>query len=274
MDWVALFCDVDDFCLEFEPQFRRRLLSGPTRSRDRDGRLSLSEMMTIVIAFQLSHYRDFKAFYHNLRESSSDLFPRLVSYQRFNGLMPRLIVPLAGYLKSRFGTCSGISFVDSTHLAVCGNKWIERNRVFEGFATRGKSTVGWFYGFKLHVVINDCGELLGVQLTPVPVRFSWAAAISSDHEFITLVSQLKSFFKVRLQFRKAWNLSRFPAGMVFRWWLGVTGSGCRVLSFLQRFDSGRHDGESFACHESIQTGEEHPWPGIAVGVFRVFRGSV
>ena len=122
--------------------------------------------MTIVIAFQLSHYRDFKTFYNSLRVSSSDLFPGLVSYQRFNGLMPRLIVPLAGYLKSRFGTCSGISFVDSTHLAVCGNKRIERNRVFEGFAARGKSTVGWFYGFKLHVVINDCGELLGVQLTP------------------------------------------------------------------------------------------------------------
>jgi hypothetical protein len=81
MDWVALFCDVDDFCLGFEPQFRRRLLSGRTRSRDRDGRLSLSEMMTIVIAFQLSHYRDFKAFYNNLRESGSDLFPGLVSYQ-------------------------------------------------------------------------------------------------------------------------------------------------------------------------------------------------
>jgi hypothetical protein len=166
MGWVALFCDVDDFCLGFEPQCRRRLLSGRTRSRDRDGRLSLSEMVTIVIAFQLSHYRDFKAFYNNLRESSSDLFTGLVSYQRFIGLMPRLVVSLAGDLKSRFGTCSGISFVDSTHLAVCGNKRIERNRVFEGFAARGKSTVGWFYGFKLHVVINGCGELPGVQLTP------------------------------------------------------------------------------------------------------------
>lgn len=165
MDWVALYCDVDDFCREFEPQFQQRLLTDGTRSRNREGQLSQSEIMTIVIAFQLSHDRDFKAFYSNLLATGTGLFPGLVSYQRFNGLMSRLIVPLAGYLKSRFGTCSGISFVDSTHLAVCGNKRIERNRVFEGLAARGKSTIGWFYGFKLHLAINDCGELLGVQLT-------------------------------------------------------------------------------------------------------------
>lgn len=166
MDWVALFCDVDDFCREFEPQFQQRLLTDGTRSRNRKGQLSLSEIMTITIAFQLSHYRDFKAFYNNLLTTAADMFPGLVSYKRFNSLISRLVVPLAGYLKSRFGTCSGISFVDSTHLAVCGNKRIERNRVFEGLAARGKSTIGWFYGFKLHLVINDCGELLGVQLTP------------------------------------------------------------------------------------------------------------
>jgi hypothetical protein len=121
--------------------------------------------MTIVVAFQMSHYLDFKAFYNNLRETGLDLFPGLGSYKRFN-LMSRLIVPLVGYLKSRFGTCSGIASVASTHLAVCGNKRIERNRVFEGLAARGKSTIGWFYGFKRHVVVNDCGELLGVKLTP------------------------------------------------------------------------------------------------------------
>lgn len=166
MDWVTLFCDVDDFCLEFEPQFQGRLLAGSVRSRNRATHLSLSEMMTIVIAFHASHYRDFKAFYLNLRKTSSDLFPHLVCYQRFNSLMPRLAIPLASYLKSRFGACTGISFVDSTHLAVCGNKRIKRNRVFDGLAARGKTTVGWFYGFKLHVVISECGELLGVQLTP------------------------------------------------------------------------------------------------------------
>lgn len=73
----ALFCDVDDFCLEFEPQFHRRLRTDGARSRNRHGRLSLSEMVTIVVAFQMSHYRDFKASYNNLQRTGSGLFPGL-----------------------------------------------------------------------------------------------------------------------------------------------------------------------------------------------------
>ena len=80
--------------------------------------------------------------------------------------MPRLVVPLSCYLHSRFGTQSGIAFVDSTPIRVCGNKRITRNRVFAGIAARGCSTIGWFYWFKLHLAVNEVGELLGAQLTP------------------------------------------------------------------------------------------------------------
>lgn len=80
--------------------------------------------------------------------------------------MPSALGLLCAYLRSRFGTCTGIGFVDSTALAVCGNKRIRRNRVFRGLAKIGKTTMGWFFGFKLHLVINECGELLGVQMTP------------------------------------------------------------------------------------------------------------
>ena len=166
MDWVALFCDVDDFCMEFEPVFESRLLHDGSRKRRRKCKLALSEMMTIVIAFQMSHWRNFKAFYMHLLETKRSDFPNLVCYQRFNGLMPRLVIPLCSYLQSRFGECTGIAFIDSTHLSVCGNKRIERHRVFSELAARGKTTVGWFYGFKLHLVINEIGELLGVRITP------------------------------------------------------------------------------------------------------------
>jgi len=70
------------------------------------------------------------------------------------------------YLNSRKGRCTGISFVDSTGLAVCKNKRIERNKVFKGIAKRGKTTMGWFYGFKLHLIINHKGELLSFIVTP------------------------------------------------------------------------------------------------------------
>jgi len=126
-----------------------------------------SEMMTILIWFHESHYRTFKAYYteyvqvHLRRE-----FPTLVSYHRFVELMPSLLVPLVAYLHTQLGECSGISFIDSTPLKVCHNARIHQHRVFAGRAARGKTSVGWFFGFKLHLVVNERGELLSFCLTP------------------------------------------------------------------------------------------------------------
>jgi hypothetical protein len=165
MDFTELFCAVDDFCREFEPLWYQRLIAG-CRRRRRKSRLSLSERMTIVIAFHASGYRDFKHFYSMLLVRHRADFPALVSYARFVRQMPVLAVPLCAYLQTSYGQHTGIAFVDSTALAVCGNKRIRRNRVFRGIAKLGKTTMGWFFGFKLHLVINECGELLAVQLTP------------------------------------------------------------------------------------------------------------
>ena len=167
MDILPVFCDIDDFCQFFEPPWKRRLLSTGRRQRDRAARLCLSEVMTIIVLFHTSSYRNFKAYYtgHVLRHYAG-AFPRLVSYQRFVELMPSALVPLCGYLQTRKGRCSGISFVDSTSLAVCHNRRIHSHKVFEGCARRGKTSVDWFFGFKLHLVTNDCGELLSLRLTP------------------------------------------------------------------------------------------------------------
>ena len=64
------------------------------------------------------------------------------------------------------GSCRGISFVDATKLSVCHNRRIKRHKVFEGIAQRGKTSMGWFYGFKLHAIINHHGELLSIRVTP------------------------------------------------------------------------------------------------------------
>ncbi len=93
-------------------------------------------------------------------------FPHLVSYNRFVELMPRVLMPLLAYFHWCKGRCTGISFVDSTPLKVCHNRRIARHKVFDGLAQRGKTTMGWFYGFKLHLVVNDRGELLAFHLTP------------------------------------------------------------------------------------------------------------
>lgn len=167
MDFTALFVDVDDFWQNFRPDYERRLIADGHRRRRRDGRLSVSEAMTILITFQTSHFRTFKHFYlHLLRHHRHD-FPGLVSYNRFVEGIPHVVTPLFAYLISACrGPVTGISFIDATALKVCGNKRISRHRVFEGLAAMGKTTMGWFYGFKLHLVVNDRGDLLAFCLSP------------------------------------------------------------------------------------------------------------
>jgi hypothetical protein len=167
MDILPVFCDIDDFCLFFEPRWKRRLRGAGERRRDRPARLCLSEVMTIIVLSHASSYRNFKAYYtEQVMKHYAGAFPHLVSYQRFVELMPSALVPLCGYLQTGKGQCSGISFVDSTSVKVCHNRRIHSHKVFAGCARRGKSSVDWFYGFKLHLVINDRGELLSLRLTP------------------------------------------------------------------------------------------------------------
>ena len=166
MSLLELFVDVDDFCQIFLPLWQKRLLGDGSKKRLRDGLLSLSEIMTIIIYFHQSHYRNFKSYYteHICQHLQSE-FPNLVTYERFVALMPTALGPLSAYFKSLYGKCSGISFIDSTTLAVCDNHRIHNNKVFEGVAERGKGSMGWFYGLKLHLVVNDRGEILCCQLT-------------------------------------------------------------------------------------------------------------
>ena len=167
MDILPLFCDIDDFCLLFEPAWRRHLLASGACRRRKPGSLALSEVMTILVLFHLSGYRNFKAFYtEHVMKQLAGAFPRLVSYQRFVELQREALAPLWCYLHTRFGRCTGIAFVDATTLAVCHNLRIPQHKVFWDSARRGQSSMGWFYGFKLHLVISECGELLGCYLTP------------------------------------------------------------------------------------------------------------
>lgn len=166
MDFTQLYVDVDDFFKSFETQLRRHQLADGSRRRRRDGRLSVSEMMTILIAFQTSNYRTFKHFYLYLLVHHRHDFPDLVCYERFVRRIPTTMLPLFAYLVTRcLGPVTGISFIDSTAIKVCHNKRITRNRVFNGLAEIGKNTMGWFFGFKLHLVINERGDLLAFAFT-------------------------------------------------------------------------------------------------------------
>jgi hypothetical protein len=123
--------------------------------------------MTIIVYFPHSSYRNFKDYYQkNLVKYYQKEFPRLVSYNRFIELMPHSLIPLISYLNCRKGEITGISFIDSTAIPICHPKRAKRNKVFRDLSGWGKSSVAWYFGFKLHLIINERGELLAFQVTP------------------------------------------------------------------------------------------------------------
>lgn len=171
MSLLELFCHIDDFVQRFEVHLKAQALPNPDpqakKRRNRARSLSLSEVMTLLVRFHQSGYRTFKDFYckyvcvHWRSE-----FPGLVSYSRLIEFLPSALTALCAYLKTCYGTCSGVSYIDSTPLRVCHNKRISQHKVFAGLAQRGQCSLGWFYGLKLHLLVNHRGELLNVAVSP------------------------------------------------------------------------------------------------------------
>ncbi len=168
LDVTEIFCHVDDFCQVFEAHWQRQLhLPSMPGERRSGSRMSMSEVMTIMIAYHGSGFRTFKAFYTlNVLPHWQKAFPNLVSYTRFVELMPWCLMLLCCFLHTRKGEVTGIAFVDSTPIEVCHPCRAHAHKVFRGHVQWGKNSVGWHYGFKLHLIINDRGELLAFKLTP------------------------------------------------------------------------------------------------------------
>jgi len=163
-----IFSIVDEFCKDFDKTTQPFLLGVASK---RPPRMSKSEVITIYILFHLSGFRCFKHFYiFYVQKHMQNEFPNTVSYNRFLELMQSVLLPMTMFAKTCcLGECTGISFVDSTPIQVCKSKRISRNKVFKGIATTGKSTIGWFHGFKLHIIINDKGQLLSFAVTQANV---------------------------------------------------------------------------------------------------------
>ena len=174
---TEIFCMADDFCKFFDSMMAKYTIPTPKKHKyHRSGTLSKSvrqahdksEVMVIMILFHGSGYRCLKHFYlEHVTKHLRHLFPQLVSYNRFVELEKEVAIPLALFIKKvLLGKCTGISFVDSTPLRVCRNQRIHIHRTFRGIAQRGKCSMGWFFGFKLHLICNEMGELLNFVITP------------------------------------------------------------------------------------------------------------
>jgi hypothetical protein len=167
---VEIFYFVDEFCKEFDSVIlgHRLAESNCKKRRNKSFKLNDAEIITIMIAFHLGGYRNIKHFYINhVQKYLQNYFPETVSYNRFVELQQKALLPMTLFLKTmRLGQSTGISFVDSTPVSVCKNKRIFNHKVFKDIAQRGKSTMGYFFGFKLHIVINDKGEIIEFVITP------------------------------------------------------------------------------------------------------------
>lgn len=163
---TEIFYEVDNFIQYFKNSWEQFLLTDETK-KVQGSRMIMSEIMTICIFFHVSNHKNFKSFYlEKISVDYASYFPNLVSYNRFVELMPRILVPLSVFLKSfRMSKATGISFIDSTKISVCKNKRIPVNKVFEGIAKRGKTSIDWFYGFKVHLIVSDKGDLVSVSIS-------------------------------------------------------------------------------------------------------------
>lgn len=166
---TEIFCVIDEFCKNFDAECAKnlRLEDKEHHRRNRKGKLSESEIMTIIVCFHFGSFANFKHYYMlYIRRHMADYFPDAVSYNRFVELMPRVFFRMMLFMKLRaFGKCSGVSFADSTMIPVCHNMRRYMNKVFKGLAKNGKGTMGWCYGFKLHLLCNDSGEIITFCLT-------------------------------------------------------------------------------------------------------------
>lgn len=164
-DITEIFCFIDDFAKLYEQNEKKSLLPS-NRQRYRETSMSLGELLTIMVIFHTSYAKNFKYFYKSYIEHFySQDFPNAVSYNRFVELISRLFIPLNVLLHLLYGEETGIYFIDSTTIKACHNKRRYRNKVFAGLAKSSKSSMGYFYGFKLHTIINHKGELMALKMT-------------------------------------------------------------------------------------------------------------
>src|SRR5690625_2060310 len=164
---IELFCLVDDFTIRFnEMCYQESIEYKKKRIRNKKSRLSLAEVMTILLLFQQSNYRTFKHFYlRHVKIVLQPFFPNLVGYSRFVQMISEAFFPMFCFNEELLGDSQGIYFLDSTILTVCHPKRTSSHKTFRGMAKWGKTSTGWFFGFKLHLVINHQSEIVAFRLT-------------------------------------------------------------------------------------------------------------
>ena len=164
---ISTFCRIDDFCIIYEEQLKHKQI-GEQKKRQYGckAKLTTSEIMTILIMFQVTYYRNFKAYYNEfIGVYWKQYFPTIPSYNRFVEIIPQALAPLTCFITTQKGEHTGVYYIDATKLPVCHGLREKRHRVFDGLAGKSKTSTGWFFGLKLHLVINNLCEIVSLKVT-------------------------------------------------------------------------------------------------------------
>jgi hypothetical protein len=165
LDFTEIFVYVDDFCVGFIPFWNKKLLECCKQKRKRGPKISLGEILCILIMYHNSPFNCFKNYYNYLFLKQRSDFKYLPSYERFIALMNRALPVLCHLFQCIKGESMGVQFIDSTTLIACKVPRASRNKTFKGIAAKGKTTMGWFFGMKLHMIINHKGEIMEIRVT-------------------------------------------------------------------------------------------------------------
>lgn len=243
-----VFCEVDDFCKVFQAQWEAYLIGREEKPRGPDPGLCDSEIITLLLVLHSSGYKYLKNFYNGpMGEILQRYFPGMPCYERFVTLQKRAFMPLMFFMYSRLGRKTGIYYIDSTALPVCHNRRIRRHKTFAGLAERGKTTMGWFFGFKLHLVFNELNEIVALKMTtgnvpdttPVPqLTKGLIGKLFGDKGYIgkklaeeLLRRGLTLFTRVRK------NMKSLPISMIDKMLLNGRGMAETIIGKVKAFSS-------------------------------------
>ncbi len=140
----------------------------------RNHKLTPAELLTISLYRFVTKQQDFKTYYGFLKGYHAREFPQLPHYSQvlryqkqllpFESLLLSLLMAMN---RSNFKNAKEyLMFVDGSEIPVCTNKRIFTHKVSRIIAQRSKSSKGWFYGFRLHILCDRKGNLLGIKITP------------------------------------------------------------------------------------------------------------
>ncbi len=159
---IEIYCTIDDLIKRLPTSMIQR-----ERKRKRKFIMSASEIITIVVLFHRSHATNLKSFYtEDIRDKYQRDFPNMLAYKRLVERLLELAPLCLAVLELMTQECTGISYVDSTSLKSCHIKREHQHRVMASLAHKGRTSMGWFYGMKLHITINHRGELISFATTP------------------------------------------------------------------------------------------------------------